>query len=145
VQISENAVLNANYLRVTLGKTFPVAYDRTCMHEAVFTLKDLKKYGVKALDVAKRIIDYGFHPPTMYFPLLVPECLMIEPTETESKETLDAFIAALEQIAKEAEENPQVILDAPTKAPVRRLDEAGAARNLDLAWMPRREAVAAGK
>lgn len=139
-EISENAVLNANYLRVTLGKTFPVAYDRTCMHEAVFTLKDLRKHGVKALDVAKRIIDYGFHPPTMYFPLLVPECLMIEPTETESKETLDSFIAALEAIAQEAIDNPQVILDAPTKSPVRRLDEAGAARHLDLAWMPKEPA-----
>jgi glycine dehydrogenase subunit 2 len=141
-EISENAVLNANYLRVKVGKTFPVAYDRTCMHEAVFTLKDLKKYGVKALDVAKRIIDYGYHPPTMYFPLIIPECLMIEPTETESKETLDAFVVALEAIAKEAETNPQVILDAPTAAPVRRLDEAQAARNLDLAWNPARAEAA---
>lgn len=138
-EISENAVLNANYLRVTLGKTFPIAYDRTCMHEAVFTLKDLKKFGVKALDVAKRIIDYGYHPPTMYFPLIVPECLMIEPTETESKETLDSFITALEAIAKEAETNPEVILSAPHTAPVRRLDEASAARNLDLSWQPKAE------
>jgi glycine dehydrogenase subunit 2 len=135
-EISQNAVLNANYLRVALGKTFPVAYDRTCMHEVVFTLKDLKKFGVKALDVAKRIIDYGYHPPTMYFPLIVPECLMIEPTETESRETLDSFITALEAIAKEAETNPDVIKSAPHTAPVRRLDEAKAARNLDLAWNP---------
>jgi glycine dehydrogenase subunit 2 len=133
-QISENAVLNANYLRARLGKTFPVAYDRLCMHECVFTLKALKAHGVKALDVAKRIIDYGYHPPTMYFPLLVPECLMIEPTETESWETIDAFITAMEKIAREVVENPQVILDAPTTAPVRRLDEAQAARNLDLSW-----------
>ncbi|MDX1933197.1 MAG: aminomethyl-transferring glycine dehydrogenase subunit GcvPB [Capsulimonadales bacterium] len=135
-EISENAVLNANYLRVRLGQTFPVAYDRLCMHECVFTLKALKAKGVKALDVAKRIIDYGYHPPTMYFPLIVPECLMIEPTETESRETIDAFIAAVEKIAEEAETNPQVILDAPHHAPVRRLDEAAAARQLDLAWSP---------
>ena len=133
-QISENAVLNANYMRVRLGKTFPVAYDLLCMHECVFTLKALRAHGVKALDVAKRIIDYGYHPPTMYFPLLVPECLMIEPTETESRETLDAFIDAMEQIAWEAENNPQIILDAPHVAPVRRLDEALAARVLDLSW-----------
>ena len=136
-QISENAVLNANYLRVRLGETLPVAYDRTCMHECVFTLKDWKRYGVKALDVAKRIIDYGYHPPTMYFPLIVPECLMIEPTETESVETLDSFITAMEAIAGEARTNPELILSAPHVAPVRRLDEASAARNLDLAWQPR--------
>lgn len=136
-QISENAVLNANYIRVRLGKTFPVAYDTLCMHECVFTLKALRANGVKALDVAKRIIDYGYHPPTMYFPLLVPECLMIEPTETESVETIDAFIDALEQIAKEAQENPDIITSAPHNAPVRRLDEALAARNLDLSWTPR--------
>jgi glycine dehydrogenase subunit 2 len=142
-EISDNAVVNANYIRVRLGKTFPVAYDQLCMHECVFTLKEFKKYGVKALDVAKRIIDYGYHPPTMYFPLLVPECLMIEPTETESIETIDAFIAAMEKIAKEAEENPQVIKDAPHTAPVRRLDEALAARNLDLSWSPRAQLTAA--
>ncbi len=137
-QISQNAVLNANYIRVKLGETLPVAYPKICMHECVFTLKAMKAaHGVKALDVAKRIIDYGYHPPTMYFPLLVPECLMIEPTETESKETMDAFITAMEQIAREAEENPQLILDAPHTAPVRRLDEALAARTLDLAWTPR--------
>ena len=119
-------------------KRFPVAYPEICMHECVFTLKAIKAaHGVKALDVAKRVIDYGYHPPTMYFPLIVPECLMIEPTETESKETMDAFITAMEQIAREAEENPQLILDAPHTAPVRRLDEALAARTLDLAWTPR--------
>lgn len=142
-EISDNAVLNANYIRVRIGKTFPVAYDKLCMHECVFTLKDLKKHGVKALDVAKRIIDYGYHPPTMYFPLLVPECLMIEPTETESIETIDAFIDAIEQIAVEAVENPQIIRDAPHTAPVRRLDEALAARNLDISWSPRAQLTAA--
>ncbi len=100
--ISRDAVLNANYLRVRLGRTLEVAYDRTCMHEAVFSLKDLKaRTGIKALEVAKRIIDHGYHPPTMYFPLIVPECLMIEPTETESVETIDAFIAAVEAIVAE--------------------------------------------
>lgn len=140
-EISENAVLNANYLRATMGEVFPVAYDRVCMHECVFTLKGLKTKGVKALDVAKRVIDYGYHPPTMYFPLIVPECLMVEPTETESKETIDGFVEAMRQIAREADENPQVILDAPHKAPVRRLDEAQAARNLDLSYAPRPSAV----
>ncbi len=136
-QISENAVLNANYIRVRLGKTFPVAYDFLCMHECVFTLKHLKVKGVKALDVAKRLIDYGYHPPTMYFPLLVPECLMIEPTETESVETIDAFIAVMETIAREADETPELVKNAPHNAPVRRLDEARAARDLDLSWSPR--------
>ena len=133
-EISQNAVLNANYLRVELGRTFDVAYDRLCMHECVFTLKAQKAKGVKALDIAKRVIDYGYHPPTMYFPLIVPECLMIEPTETESIETIDAFVRAMEQIAREVDENPEVILSAPHTAPVRRLDEANAARNLDIAW-----------
>jgi glycine dehydrogenase subunit 2 len=142
-EISENAVLNANYLRVRLGETFPAAYDTICMHECVFTLKALKAKGVKALDVAKRIIDYGYHPPTMYFPLIVPESLMIEPTETESLETLDGFIAALEKIAAEADTDPEVIRSAPHKAPVRRLDEALAARNLDLSWSPREQLAAA--
>ncbi len=120
---------------MTLGKTIPVAYDLLCMHECVFTLKAIKAaHGVKALDFAKRIIDYGYHPPTMYFPLLVPECLMIEPTETESRETIDAFVEAMEKITEEAATDPQIILSAPHTAPVRRLDEALAARNLDLAW-----------
>ena len=144
-EISENAVLNANYLRARLGKTFEVAYDRTCMHECVFTLKAFKSHGVKALDVAKRVIDYGYHPPTMYFPLIVPECLMIEPTETESLETIDGFITAMESIAREAEENPQIILDAPHTAPVRRLDEALAARSLDLSWSSDRESSASAQ
>ena len=136
-QISENSVLNANYLKTKLGATFKVAYDRPCMHEAVFSLERLKKdYGVKALDVCKRIIDYGYHPPTMYFPLIVPECLMIEPTETESVETLDEFIHALEQIAREAAETPELVIGAPYTAPLKRLDEAYAARNLDVVWKP---------
>jgi len=134
-QISQNSVLNANYLTAKLKATFPVAYDRPCMHEAVFTLEFLKKqYGVKALDVCKRIIDYGYHPPTMYFPLIVPECLMIEPTESESMETLDGFIQALEKIAQEAADSPELVMGAPYTAPMKRLDEPYAARNLDVVW-----------
>jgi len=133
--ISRDAVLNANYLRVRLGKTIDVAYDRTCMHEAVFSLKELKaRTGIKALEVAKRIIDHGFHPPTMYFPLIVPECLMIEPTETESMETMDTFIAAMEAIVAECETDPETVRNAPHTAPVGRIDEATAARQLDLSW-----------
>ena len=133
--ISEDAVLNANYLRVTLGKTIDIAYDRICMHEAVFSLKNLKNQtGIKALEVAKRIIDYGYHPPTMYFPLIVPECLMIEPTETESLETIDDFISAMEKIVAECSTDPETVKSAPHTAPVGRIDEATAARNLDLSW-----------
>lgn len=134
-EISENAVLHANYIRVELGRTFPVMYDKSTMHEAIFTLGEFKKEtGVKAFDVCKRIIDFGFHPPTMYFPLIVPECLMIEPTETESMETIDRFIAALEQIAEEAKTDPELLKTAPHTAPVKRIDEAQAARSLDLSW-----------
>jgi glycine dehydrogenase subunit 2 len=133
--ISEDAVLNANYLRVKLGKTIDIAYDRICMHEAVFSLKNLKaQTGIKALEVAKRIIDYGYHPPTMYFPLIVPECLMIEPTETESLETIDDFISAMEKIVAECSTDPETVKSAPHTAPVGRIDEATAARNLDLSW-----------
>lgn len=133
--ISEDAVLNANYLRVELGRTLDIAYDRICMHEAVFSLKNLKaQTGIKALEVAKRIIDYGYHPPTMYFPLIVPECLMIEPTETESLETIDAFIVAMEKIVAECHTDPETVKSAPHTAPVGRIDEATAARNLDLSW-----------
>ncbi|MDA1189837.1 MAG: aminomethyl-transferring glycine dehydrogenase subunit GcvPB, partial [Chloroflexi bacterium] len=108
-----------------------------CMHEVVFSARNLKKkYGVGALDVAKRLIDYGIHPPTMYFPLIVEEALMIEPTETESKETLDFFIDVMKKIAKEAEESPELLLEAPHVAPNTRLDEARAARQPVLRWQP---------
>ena len=100
------AVLNANYIRVRLAGTYQLAHDAPCMHECVFTDKTLEKYGVQTLDVAKRLLDYGFYAPTIYFPLVVPGALMIEPTETESKETLDAFIAAMAAIAAEAREAP---------------------------------------
>ncbi len=126
--VSEHAVLNANYLRVNLDKIYPVAYDRTCMHEVVLQGKIKGAPSVHTLDIAKRLIDFGFHPPTVYFPISVAESIMIEPTETESKRNLDAFIDAMKQIALEAVENPELLHAAPTTAPVRRLDEATAAR-----------------
>jgi glycine dehydrogenase subunit 2 len=133
--IAEFAVLNANYLLARIRHAFPPAIDRLCMHECVVTAQRYKQaYGVRALDIAKRLLDYGFHPPTMYFPLIVPECLMIEPTETESKQTLDMFANALLTIAREAEEQPDLLKNAPHHMPVRRLDEAAAAKNLILRW-----------
>jgi glycine dehydrogenase subunit 2 len=105
------------------------------MHECILTAERYKKeFGVRALDISKRLIDYGFHPPTNYFPLIVPECLMIEPTETETKETLDAFCDALIAICQEAETNPALLHDAPTTQIVGRLDETAAAKNLDIRW-----------
>jgi glycine dehydrogenase subunit 2 len=128
---SEHAVLNANYLRVRLHDTFMVPYDRVNMHEFVCR-GALEGTGVRALDVSKRLLDYGFHPPTNYFPLIVPEALMIEPTETEAKPTLDAFVAAMQAIAKEAHENPALVRGAPHETPVKRVDEVKAARELVL-------------
>ena len=128
-EMSEAAVLNANYLLARLRDTYELPFDRLCMHEFVLSARNLKReHGVTALDVAKRLMDYGFHPPTIYFPLIVPEALMIEPTETEAKETLDAFSDAMLAIAREAAENPQVLKDAPHDRPVRRLDEVKAAK-----------------
>jgi glycine dehydrogenase subunit 2 len=135
-QISENAVLNANYIRAGLQEKLDVAYPGLCMHECVFSAKkQVKANGIKAYDIAKRMMDYGYHPPTIYFPLIAPEALMIEPTETESKETLDEFITAMLSIIREAAEEPELLRNAPTKTPVRRLDEATAARNPDLRWV----------
>ena len=128
---SEHAVLNANYLRVRLRDTFTVPFDRANMHEFVCR-GAIEGTGVRALDVSKRLLDHGFHPPTNYFPLIVPEALMIEPTETEAKPTLDAFVAAMQAIAKEARENPALIKSAPHETPVKRLDEVKAARELVL-------------
>jgi glycine dehydrogenase subunit 2 len=132
--VSRDAVINANYIKENLKQDYHLPYDRTCMHEVVFSGKKQKAKGVHTLDVAKRLIDYGFHPPTIYFPLIVDEALMIEPTETESKRALDSFIDAMKAIAKEASENPEILRTAPHNAPVRRLDEVRAARNLDLRW-----------
>lgn len=134
--VSEHAVLNANYLRAHLGDLYDVPYDRACMHEFVLSGSRQKKRGVRTLDIAKRLIDFGFYPPTVYFPLIVDEAMLIEPTETESIETLDAFIAALRQIAREVEEDPELVRGAPHHTPVTRLDEAGAARKPNLRWRP---------
>ena len=127
VRLAENAVLNANYIKARLEKVYPVKYPRRCMHEFVAMGNFVD--GIHTLDIAKRLIDYGFHPPTIYFPLIVPEALMIEPTETESKETLDSFIDAMLKIAEEAKTNPALLHDAPHNTPVGRLDEVAAARN----------------
>lgn len=127
--VSENAVLNANYMLKKLAPYYEMPYDRICKHEFVLSAKRQKKLGVRALDIAKRLLDFGYHPPTIYFPLNVEECMMIEPTETESMETLDAFIEAMIQIAKEAEEEPEIVQEAPHTTVVKRLDETLAARN----------------
>jgi glycine dehydrogenase subunit 2 len=127
-EVSETAVLNANYVRVRLMDLYPQAVDRICMHETVLKGQLKGAQGVRTLDIAKRLIDYGFHPPTVYFPLIVPEALMIEPTETEGKRTLDTFVATMRTIAREAGETPDLLHEAPTSAPVRRLDEVRAAR-----------------
>ena len=136
-RVAEFATLNANYLMVKLrGAGFDVAFpNRRASHEFIITLKDLKEAtGVNAMDFAKRLLDYGFHAPTTYFPLLVPECLLIEPTETESKETLDMFVEAMQKILAEALSNAELVKTAPHTTPVRRLDDVKAARELDLTW-----------
>jgi glycine dehydrogenase subunit 2 len=135
-QATAMAVLNANYLRVRLQESYHLAYPGVCMHECVLSDKLLEPYGIKTLDVAKRLLDYGYYAPTIYFPLVVSGALMIEPTETESKETLDQFVAAMEAIAREAREQPDVVHNAPTRTPVGRLDEARAARRPVLRWTP---------
>jgi glycine dehydrogenase subunit 2 len=134
-EVADNAVLNANYLLNALKEHYELPYDRTCMHEFVISASPLKDHDVSAVDVAKGLIDRGFHPPTVYFPLIVPEALMIEPTETESKETLDRFIDAMVEIARLAEEDPESLRGAP-HGPVTRLDEVAAARNLDVCYEP---------
>jgi len=134
VETGRDAILAANYLLALLRDTYDVAYDRSCMHEFVLSARRQKQQGVSALDVAKALIDEGFHPPTVYFPLIVPEALMIEPTETETKETLDAFAEAMLRIAERAKTDPESVHDAPTKAPLRRLDEVAAARKPLLRW-----------
>jgi glycine dehydrogenase subunit 2 len=131
-RVAEYATLNANYLMEALKKVYPLPYDRVCMHEFVLDAKWADAPDIRALDVAKRLMDYKFHPPTNYFPLIVHEALMIEPTETESKETLDAFIQAMEMIAKEAHEDPDKLTSAPVNTPFGRMDEVKAARDLKL-------------
>ncbi len=141
-RVGEFATLNANYLAARLAEHgFALAYpQRRASHEFVITFAEqAKTLGVSAMDIAKRLLDYGFHSPTTYFPLLVPECFLIEPTETETKEELDAFIEALVAILKEAETDPELVLSAPQTLPVKRLDDVKAARELDLAYRPARE------
>ncbi|MGG3691971.1 aminomethyl-transferring glycine dehydrogenase subunit GcvPB [Heyndrickxia ginsengihumi] len=126
--VTENAVINANYMMRRLSEYYVLPYDRHCKHEFVISGSKQKKLGVRTFDIAKRLLDFGFHPPTVYFPLNVEECMMIEPTETESKETLDEFIDAMIQIAKEAEEHPEIVQEAPHTTIIKRLDETRAAR-----------------
>jgi glycine dehydrogenase subunit 2 len=133
-RVAERAVLNANYLRRRVESAYPTAHPGMCMHEFVATAKALRRKGVRAMDVAKRLIDLGFHPPTVYFPLVVDEAMMVEPTETESKQTLDAMADAMLQIEQEAGTSPDLLHEAPVTTPVRRLDEARAARRLVLRW-----------
>ena len=134
--ISGNAVLSANYMMNSLRGIYHLPYDRTCMHEAVFSADLQMQRGSSGLEIAKRLLDYGFHAPTMYFPLIVHEALMIEPTESETKETIDAFIQALIDIDREVTEDPDLVNNAPHTTPVARLDEAKAARQPDLRWQP---------
>ena len=133
-KVTEAAVLNANYIRAQLKDDFHVAFDSPSMHEVVFSDAKLKDTGVNTLDVAKRIMDYGYHPPTMYFPLIVPGALMIEPTESESLESLDGFIDSMKKIAEEIRTDPELVKTAPHNTGWRRLDEAHAARKPIVRW-----------
>jgi len=151
-EMSEAAVLNANYVLARLKDAYDLPFDRLCMHEFVLSARGLKReHGITALDVAKRLMDYGFHPPTIYFPLIVPEALMVEPTESETKETLDAFCDAMLEIAREAADDPELLKKAPHHRPVQRLDEVRAAKQPVVKYgydehpdlRPRREVVAA--
>ncbi len=133
-RISETAIINANYLRAKLGSAYEVPFNVPCMHEVVLSGDRQKAHGVRTTDIAKRLLDYGIHPPTVYFPLIVHEALMIEPTESESRETLDEFVEVMMKINQEAMANPEALKAAPHTTPVRRLDEAGAARSLDIRY-----------
>jgi len=126
--VSGDAVLNANYLQEKLKQVYPLPHDQLCKHEFVLSGKGLAD-GISTLDIAKRLIDYGIHPPTVYFPLIVREALMIEPTETEGKESLDRFVEVMQTIADEARETPELLHEAPQRAPSRRLDQTRAARD----------------
>ena len=135
-EVSREAILNANYLMSRLRDAYDLPYDRTCMHEFVLSGRNLKRYGVRTLDVAKRLLDFGVHAPTVYFPLIVEEALMIEPTETETLRGLDHFAGSMLRIAREARESPELLKGAPHTTPVGRLDEARAAKELKLTWSP---------
>jgi len=133
-EASRMAVLNANYIRKKLENSYQLAYNQPCMHECILNDRIQHKNGVSTLDIAKRLLDYGYHPPTIYFPLVVSGALMIEPTETETPETLDGFCEAMLAIAQEAKDDPELVKSAPHSTPVRRLDEARAARKPVLRW-----------
>jgi glycine dehydrogenase subunit 2 len=142
-EVADYATLNANYLLARLKQAgFEAAYpQRRASHEFIITLKrEARELDVTAMDFAKRLLDHGFHAPTTYFPLIVPECLLIEPTETESPEILDAFAAAMATIEREAHEEPEYLKSAPHNMPVRRLDDVRAAKQLDLTWKPKAQA-----
>ena len=133
-EIGDVAVLNANYLAQLLAERFRFDYGTRCMHEFVLSARAQKERGVSALDIGKRLMDYGFYPPTVYFPLIVKEAMMIEPTETETPETLERFAAAMNQIDQQSRDDPEVVRGAPHFTPVGRLDETAAARRPDLVW-----------
>ena len=135
-EVSENAILNANYLRKSLEGTYLIPYNRMSMHEFVISVKNFCENEIHAWDIAKRLIDYGFYPPTVNFPLIVDEALMIEPTETESKQTLDRFCEAMKRIAREVQEDPEIVRNAPHTRSVGRIDEVRAVKSLDLRWKP---------
>jgi glycine dehydrogenase subunit 2 len=141
-RVADFATLNANYMLAELKKAgFEVAFpERRATHEFILTLrKEAKAHGTNAMDFAKRLLDYGMHAPTTYFPLLVPECFLIEPTETEDRDTLDQFVSAMVSIRQEAEQSPEVVKGAPHTLPVKRLDDVKAARELDLVWRKQTE------
>jgi len=132
--VSENAIINANYIMRSLEGIYDLPYKAHCKHECVFSGVKFRDKGVKTLDIAKRLLDYGYHAPTIYFPLIVPEAIMIEPTETESKETLDAFIDAMKKIAQEIESNPEIVKSAPNNTPIGRLDDVKAVKEPKLRY-----------
>jgi glycine dehydrogenase subunit 2 len=133
--VSESAILNANYLKHELAPDYEAAYPQICQHEFVATARKQKEeHGVTATDIAKRLLDFGMYAPTVYFPLIVPEAMMIEPTETETRESLDAFVSAMHQIAEEARTNPEIVTTAPHTTVIGRLDQALAARKPNLRW-----------
>jgi glycine dehydrogenase subunit 2 len=135
-RVAENAVLNANYVKERLKGHYRLAFDRLCKHECVFTISErMAQNGIHAVDIAKALIDKGFHPPTVYFPTIVKDAMMIEPTETESKETLDSFIDAMIEIAEQAENEPEKLKTTPTTAVVCRPNETIAAKNLNIAYL----------
>jgi glycine dehydrogenase subunit 2 len=133
-RVSENAIINANYLKALVEDEYDIPYETVCQHEFVLSCNRQKKNGVKALDLAKHLLDYGFHAPTVYFPLIVPEAFMIEPTETESRETLEQFAAALIELSLLSQSDPEKLKNAPYHTPVRRLNEVKAARELDVCY-----------